>query len=186
MKFQQTATKKRRYWIHPINQRRNTHGIYHTLIQELRNPDNDDRHKQYLRMSAESFDYLLGMIENDITKTTTRMREPIEPGMKLCITLHHLAEGASHKSIASHYRLGRSTVSNAIYETCKALWKRLQPVYLKSPQNEDEWKVIAEGYESSCLFGYDHMFWYCLIHDHTNNEYVFTISDLVDGTSLTV
>ena len=63
-------------------------------------------------MSKQSFDHLLGLVAPSITKQDTRLRDFIEPRLeKLAVTLHHLAEGASHKSIAAHYRLGRSTVS---------------------------------------------------------------------------
>lgn len=96
-------------------------------------------------MTVASFDYLLSLIEEDITRKKTRMREPIEPALKLCITLHHLAEGASHKSISQHYRLGRSTVSMAIYDTCQALWKHLQPIYMRPPTTVEEWESIAKG-----------------------------------------
>lgn len=73
------------------------------------------------------------------------MRRAIEPGLKLAVTLHHLAEGASHSTIALHYRLGRSTVSNIIYETCDAIWKVLQPLYMKKPDGPREWKTIARS-----------------------------------------
>jgi hypothetical protein len=73
------------------------------------------------------------------------MRRAIEPGLKLAVTLHHLAEGASHSTIVLHYRLRRSTVSNIIYETCDAIWKVLQPLYMKKPDGPREWKTIARS-----------------------------------------
>ena len=73
------------------------------------------------------------------------MRRAVDLKLKLAVTLHHLAEGASHSSIALHYRLGRRTVSEMIYETCKALWNVLQPKYLQPPQGPQEWKKIANG-----------------------------------------
>ena len=95
--------------MHEINAQRKEKGIYHTLVQELRL--GNDRHSQYFRMNKQSFDHLLSLVAPSITKQDTRLRDSIEPGLKLAVTLHHLAEGASHKSIAAHYRLGRSTVS---------------------------------------------------------------------------
>ena len=96
-------------------------------------------------MSYENYCTLLRLIEPYIKKCDTSFRDAIEPGLKLAVTLHHLAEGASHVSIANHYRLGRSTVSAAIYDTCEALWKVLQPLYLKSPQGPTEWLKVVEG-----------------------------------------
>ena len=98
-------------------------------------------------MSYENYCTLLRLIEPYIKKCDTVFRDAIEPGLKLAVTLHHLAEGASHVSIANHYRLGRSTVSTAIYDTCEALWKVLKPLYLKSPLGPAEWLKVAEGRE---------------------------------------
>jgi hypothetical protein len=135
--------QRRRFWVHPINKNRDARGLYTTLVQELRLYN--DRHIKYFRMSKESFDFLLSQIRTKITKEDTNMRLAIEPALKLAVTLHHLAEGASHSSIAMHYRLGRSTVSQIIYDTCDAIFDVLQPIYLTPPQGPEEWKRIAEG-----------------------------------------
>lgn len=55
------------------------------------------------------------------------------------------------KSISYSYRLGLSTVSNIIKETCSALWSCLQPEYLPEP-SEENWKKIAEDFESKWNF----------------------------------
>ena len=104
------------------------------------------RFKKYFRMTPANFDHLLSMVKHDLTKKDTNMRPAIVPGLKLAITLHHLAEGSSYSSIAAHYRLGRSTVSEAINDTLKALWSALQPVYLKPPSGSEQWKEISRGY----------------------------------------
>ena len=140
-----TATRhERKYWVHPINERRDDLGLYATLVQELR-ADDTGHHSQYMRMTVENFDIILGLVELHLRRQDTVMRPAIEPGLKIAVTLHHLAEGASHVAIAAHYRLGRSTVSRIIYETCEALWTVLQPVYLKAPSGPNEWLNIAKG-----------------------------------------
>ena len=96
-------------------------------------------------MSYENYCTLLRLIEPYIKKCDTVFRDAIEPGLKLAVTLHHLAEEASHVSIENHYRLGRSTVSAAIYDTCESLWKALQPPYLKFPQGPAECLKVVEG-----------------------------------------
>lgn len=143
LRLQQQPKGTRRYWVHPINQTRAQRGIYHTLVQEMRLYS--DRHTRYLRMNTASFDHLLGMISASITKQDTIMRKAIEPGLKLAVTLHHLSEGASHSVIADHYRLGKSTVSQIIMDTCEAIWTILQPIYMKPPIGPTEWKQVAEG-----------------------------------------
>ncbi|XP_067941056.1 uncharacterized protein [Watersipora subatra] len=98
-------------------------------------------------MTPANFDHLLSLIKPQISKADTVMRLAIEPELKLAVTLHHLAEGASHTSIAAHYRLGRLTTSQIIYDTVKALWNVLRPIYLKAPSSVEEWKMIAHGFD---------------------------------------
>ena len=118
--------------------------LAYTLVQELR-VDDTGRHSQYMRMMVENFDIILGLVEPHLRRQDTVMRLAIEPALKLAVTLHHLAEGASHVAIAAHYRLGRSTVSIIIYETWEALWTVSQPLYLKAPAGPNEWLNIANG-----------------------------------------
>jgi len=134
---------QRKYWVHPINLKKDKFKLCSTFVPELRKQNAEYRHKSYFRMSVEKFDYLLRLVAPILTKQDTNMRQAIEPTLKLAITLHHLAEGSSHKSIANHYRLGRSTVSNIIYATCDALYEALQPTYLAVPKGKEEWKKIA-------------------------------------------
>ena len=77
--------------------------MYSNLIQELREENAVDRHRQYLRMDKSSFDSLVNLIGPKIAKSDTNMRESIKPAVKIAVTLHHLAEGSSHHSIAAHY-----------------------------------------------------------------------------------
>ena len=135
--------KFRRYWVHPLNRERHALGIYHTLLKEMRL--HSDRHTRYLRMNPESFNFILGQISPLIQGQDTNMRKCLEPGLKLAVTLHHLAEGMSQRCIADHYRLGRSTVCGIIQQTCDALWQVIQPVYLKPPTGPHARKEIADG-----------------------------------------
>lgn len=48
-------------------------------------------------------------------------------------------------SLSYSYRIGKSTTSRAIAETCEAIWKVLQPEFLAPPTKEG-WKKIAEDF----------------------------------------
>ena len=51
------------------------------------------------------------------------------------------------QSLSYSYRIGRSTVSTIIAETCKAIYTALKDRYLKSPSTEDDWTVITARFE---------------------------------------
>ena len=66
---------------------------------------------------------------------------------RLTLTLRFLATGNSQVSLSFNFRIGRSTVSGIIRETCSALWTVLQPEYVKAPSSEEDWRDISKEFE---------------------------------------
>ena len=67
--------KKRRFWIMKLFEERNQKGENQLLIRDLRQHDHEIFFR-YFRMLPETF---LKLVESDIMKTTTKMKEPIGP-----------------------------------------------------------------------------------------------------------
>jgi hypothetical protein len=82
---QKTKKKKRLIWIHPVNEKREELGEFMGLIMELRKDDR--RFTTYFRMKVEHFDLLLSKIKDRITKKNTNYRSPLQPELRLAITL---------------------------------------------------------------------------------------------------
>ncbi|KAF4115303.1 hypothetical protein G5714_002792 [Onychostoma macrolepis] len=82
-------------------------------------------------MTAEDFDFLLGKVKHLITKQDTKMRLAIPPGERMSLTLRFLATGESFKSLRFQYRVGTSTISQIVVETCAALYQVLKEDFLK-------------------------------------------------------
>ena len=99
-----------------------------------------------MRMSPESFDFLLSKVSPLINKQTTRLRQPISTAERLSLTIRYLASGDSQQSMSFSYRMGKATVSNIIQETCQAIWDALNEEYLRPPTSTEEWKNIANEY----------------------------------------
>lgn len=53
--------------------------------------------------------------------------------------------GDSIATISFSNRIGESTVRKIIYDTCRALWEVLQPIYMPQP-TEEQWKRVEEKY----------------------------------------
>ncbi|XP_024886829.1 protein ANTAGONIST OF LIKE HETEROCHROMATIN PROTEIN 1-like [Temnothorax curvispinosus] len=105
----------------------------------------------YTRMMPDSFDELLNLIEPIIRKQETNCRKPIPPAIRLLITLRYLASGDLMSSLAMSYRLGKSTVSGIIQETCEAIWETLQHRVLFQP-SQQRWKEIADDFSRKWNF----------------------------------
>ena len=50
------------------------------------------------------------------------------------------------QTVSFSYRVGHSTVCKIISETCAAIWTALQPIYLKAPSLDVQWKKISEDF----------------------------------------
>ena len=115
--------------------------------------------REFLRMSVEDFQLLLGKVEPLIRKTDTKMRRAISARQRLSVTLRFLATGRpkwndfeqndvllnliiythnlfaflgeSFRSLSFQYRIGRSTVGLIVMETCQALYNVLKEDHMK-------------------------------------------------------
>lgn len=70
-----------------------------------------------------------------ITKKVTNFRDPISASERLTVTLRYLATGESFRSLQYVFRIPHNTISGIIPEVCDALYKVLQPNYLKVEEN---------------------------------------------------
>lgn len=124
----------RRWWVRPINTRRDTQGFYNNLIQEIKN-DDPEMFFAFTRMNVSQFDHLVQLVGKKLQKYSARTPIPVEA--RVLLTLRYLATGESHQSLSFAFRIGRSTVQRIISESCKVFWEVLQPIYLPQPYAND-------------------------------------------------
>ncbi|RXN18614.1 N-lysine methyltransferase SMYD2-B [Labeo rohita] len=82
-------------------------------------------------MTAEEFEFLLRMVGPLITKQHTKMRRAISPRDRLSVTLRFLATGKTFSSLSAQYKIGASTISQIVMETCGALYQLMKKDFLK-------------------------------------------------------
>jgi len=75
----------RKYWVHPINERRNSMATFNSLFEELLADEN--KFFNYFRMSVSSFDELHNRLKCSIQRQNTQMRYCIQPKEMLAVTL---------------------------------------------------------------------------------------------------
>lgn len=90
--LQAVLNTKSGMWVEDWIGQRDDLGASSTLVHELSVEDPVDYKKQ-LRISDQQFDDLLHIIELQITKRDTVMRNAITPRQKLEVTLRYLASG---------------------------------------------------------------------------------------------
>ncbi|XP_067285679.1 uncharacterized protein [Pseudorasbora parva] len=105
-----------------------------------------------LRISVEDFNFLLEKVAPHITKKDTHLRKAISPKERLSVTLRFLATGETFNSLSFQYRIGSTTLSRIVMETCAALTSVLREEYLKTPTTESAWKAIAKDFADKWNF----------------------------------
>ena len=135
----------RRHWVRPWIGRRREYGLYDQLMVELRNED-PASFINFLRMPPEMFDELLERVGPRITKQHTWYREPIDPGLKLALTLRHLASGNKYASLKFAWRVPHNTISLVVREVCNAIIDEYMDEVLVCPTTPEAWRIIADKF----------------------------------------
>ena len=133
-----------------IYERRSTLGVFSTLFQELKT--SREQFFRYTRMSPDRFHHLLGLVEEKISKKDTQFRKEISAEERLIITVRYLATGETQQSLSFAYRMGRTTGSNIVTETSKAIFEALEETYLAPPKSSADWEKISfQAFETHIL-----------------------------------
>ncbi|XP_073411611.1 uncharacterized protein [Dendrobates tinctorius] len=110
-----------------------------------------EKFTDYTRMTKETFPYLLGRVKEVIRRQDTQLRRAITPEERLLVTLRFLATGETLSSLHFQYRIGISTLSGIVADTCQALWNVLCPKFMPMPTTE-KWLEIADRFWTVCNF----------------------------------
>lgn len=88
-KIKRKIRKPRRFWVNPLNtvKKRREQGDHYHLIPEMRMFDTE-RFVNHLRVTPKMYDKLLALVTPLIIKSSC-VREPIDPGTRLEITLRY-------------------------------------------------------------------------------------------------
>lgn len=125
---------------------RKQHSQYYTLVQTWRTSD-VAMYKQYMRMEPALFDEILGRIQHRISRIATGMRDPIEPGLKLAVTLRMLATGHSNRDSSYNFLVSDSAISLFVPEVCQAILDQYTDEVMPLPRTPEDWKEIEQEFK---------------------------------------
>ena len=143
--------RRRVNWVRLWIARREQRGAYHLLVRELALED-EAAYRDFFRMTKSQFRALVDRIARHIAKKDTVMRSSIKADERLAVTLRYLATGETFKSLEYNFRISRTTISYIVFECCSVLFKTLAPEFLKTPDSEEEWSLIAQNFSQHWNF----------------------------------
>ncbi|KAG0728663.1 putative nuclease HARBI1 [Chionoecetes opilio] len=135
----------RSIWVRNWISRRPEHGLYDCLMVELRNED-PRAFQNFMRMPPDMFDEVVERLRPALTKKTTHWRAPLDPGLKVALTLRHLASGAKYRDMQYGWRVPHNTISIVVREVCMAIVDEYREELLKPPQNDEDWRQITDNW----------------------------------------
>ena len=114
-------------------------------MSELRGED-PASYFNFLRVPPEMFDELHERLRPRCTKQDTTFRKAIEPGLKIAMTLRHLASGDKYASMKFDFRVPHNTMSLCVREVCQAIVDEYKNEVIACPTTASEWRAIAEQF----------------------------------------
>nr|XP_006822337.1 PREDICTED: uncharacterized protein LOC102802034 [Saccoglossus kowalevskii] len=103
--------------------------------------------RNFTRLTPEVFDDILERVTPVIQRQQTNYRHPLSAGLKLAITLRHLATGDNYRSLAYGFRCGISTISELIPEVCTAIVQAYKDEVFNPPTTPEAWRNLAQQFE---------------------------------------
>jgi len=143
--------RRRACWVRDWIVRRPNLGQYHQLMVELETED-VPAFRNFLRMEPAMFQELLLRVGPRIERQHTWFRRPLEPGLKLALTIRHLATGDSYKSLMYSFRVAHNTISIFIPEVCAAIVAEYGAEMFAIPTTPEEWQPIADQFRDRWNF----------------------------------
>ena len=70
------------------------------------------------------------------------MRAPIDPEIKLAITLRFLATGESYENLMYQFRAHNCTIAKFITVVCSKIYETFKGQFLRLPNTTEEWEII--------------------------------------------
>lgn len=143
--------KQRSVWVRPYLLRRPKLGYYENLMMELEK-ENPVLYKNFMRLDAAMFHDIVNQVTPYIKKKATNCRKPLEPGLKVAVTLRFLATGESFKSLGYQFRVAPNTISCFVPQVCRAIVMAYGDSELRMPDSVEDWKKVGYGFEKRWNF----------------------------------
>ena len=107
----------------------------------------EESFKKRLRVSRDTFEFILSEIKDLIVKEPTRMKpHPTPPATQLALCLYRLAHGCTFLTVGDLFGVAESTAHIIFQDGCKAIVGCLYDRLVYLPRNLQEWSQELENF----------------------------------------
>ena len=141
--LQRGQRRPRRYWVRPwLSQAEREEEGQYTRLMAMLELDDPMAYWNFNRMPPELFQELDQRLCPEIQRERTLMRDPVSPGLKLAVTLRHLANGDSYPTLQYAFRVARLTINRLVPEVCDAIIRAYQDEVMTCPTSPEDWLEV--------------------------------------------
>ena len=128
MYFVINVPRERTLWMHPRTD------AWFLLADEFYT---DVQWYENFRVSKETFNFVVSVIEDEVKRKTTILRKPISLQKRVAMTLYFLSSTAEYRTIANLFGVSRSFVCICVRDVCKAIVKKMQSKFIYLPKQHE-------------------------------------------------
>ena len=96
----------------------------------------------FIQMPPELYQELEQRITAEFQRDRTLMRDPVSPGVKLAVTLRHLATGESYTTLQYAFRVASPTMEKFVPEVCDTITRAYQDQVMQCPTLPEDWLLV--------------------------------------------
>ena len=104
--------------------------------------DDPMAYRIFIQMPPELYQKLEQRINAEFQRDRTLMRDPMSPGVKLAVTLRHLATGDSYTTLKYAFRVVSQTIEKFVPEICDAITRAYQDQVMRCPTLPEDWLLV--------------------------------------------
>ena len=104
--------------------------------------DDPTAYRNFIQMLPELYQELEQRITAEFQRDRTLMRDPVSPGVKLAVTLRHLATGDSYTTLQYAFRVASPTIEKFVPEVCDAITRAYRDQVMRCPTLPEDWMLV--------------------------------------------
>ena len=104
--------------------------------------DDHMAYRNFIQMPPELYQELEQRITAEFQRDRTLMRDPMSPGVKLTVTLRHLATGDSYTTLQYAFRVASPTIEKFVPEVCDAITSAYRDQVMRCPTLPEDWLLV--------------------------------------------
>ena len=104
--------------------------------------DDPMAYRNFIQMPPELYQELEQRITAKLQRDRTLMRDPVSPGVKLAVTLRHLATGDSYTTLQYAFRVASSTINKFVPVMCDAITRAYRDQVMRCPTLPEDWLQV--------------------------------------------